>query len=108
MSRQLYQLAGSRKGAALIAVACLGLGAAACSSSSSAASPGGTGKVTVSIDCASPAAQNRVQSKEWVAAVAIFEKANSKITLDSVYNCPSEVPATFTAIRRAGTNPDVF
>src|SRR5580658_493664 len=108
MSRQLYQLAGFRTGAALIAVACLGLGAAACSSSSSAPSAGGTGNVTVSIDCAPPAAQNPVQHKEWVEDVAIFEKANPNITIDSVYNYPCEVPATFTASLRAGTEPDVF
>ena len=109
MSRQLYQLAGFRQVAALIAVACLGLGAAACSSSSSsAASSGGTGKVTVSIDCAPPAAENPVQHKEWVEDVAIFEKANPNITVDSVYNYPCEVPATFTAMLRAGTEPDVF
>jgi ABC-type glycerol-3-phosphate transport system substrate-binding protein len=109
MSRQLYQRAGFRKGAALIAVACLGLGAAACSSSSSSApSSGGTGKVSVSIDCAPPAAQNPVQHKEWVEDVAIFEKANPNITIVSVYNYPCEVPATFTASLRAGTEPDVF
>jgi multiple sugar transport system substrate-binding protein len=90
MSRQLYQLAGFRKGAALIAVACLGLGAAACSSSSSAPTSGGTGNVTVSVDCAPPAAENPVQHKEWVEDVAIFEKANPNITIDSVYNYPCE------------------
>src|SRR5580658_9033237 len=108
MSRQLYQLAGFRTGAALIAVACLGLGAAACSSSSSAPSAGGTGNVTVSIDCAPPAAQNPVQHKEWVEDVATFQKANPNITIDSVYNYPCEVPATFTAMLRAGTEPDIF
>src|SRR5579863_4846683 len=108
MSRQLYQLAGFRKVAGVTAVVCLGLGAAACSSSSSAPSSGATGKVTVSVDCAPPAAQNPVQHREWVEDVAIFEKANPNITIDSVYNYPCEVPATFTAMLRAGTEPDIF
>src|SRR5579863_3071100 len=108
MSRQLYQLAGFRKVAGVTAVVCLGLGAAACSSSTSAPSAGGIGKVTVSIDCAPPAAQNPVQHKEWVEDVATFEKANPNITINSVYNYPCEVPATFTAMLRAGTEPDVF
>src|SRR5580658_10761160 len=108
MSRQLYQLAGFRTGAALIAVACLGLGAAAACSSSSAPSAAGSGKVSVSIDCAPPAAQDPVLHKEWVEDVAIFEKQNPNITINSVYNYPCEVPATFTAMLRAGTEPDIF
>src|SRR5580698_4495798 len=108
MSRQLYRLAGSRKVAAVTAAACLGLGAAACSSSSSTPSAASGGKVTVSIDCAPPAAENPVQHKEWVEDVAIFEKANPNITIQSVYNYPCEVPATFTAMLRAGTEPDIF
>jgi len=109
MSRQLYRLAGFRKLAVVTAVACLGLGAAACSSSSSSAPTSGSGgKVTVSIDCAPPAAENPVQHKEWLEDVATFEKANPNITIDSVYNYPCEVPATFTAMLRAGTEPDIF
>src|ERR1700678_951740 len=108
MSRQLYRLAGSRKVAAVTAAACLGLGAAACSSSSSTPNAGGSAKVSVSIDCAPPAAQDPVLHKEWVEDVAIFEKQNPNITINSVYNYPCEVPATFTAMLRAGTEPDIF
>jgi ABC-type glycerol-3-phosphate transport system substrate-binding protein len=64
--------------------------------------------VTVSIDCAPPAAQAPVQHKEWVEDIALFEKANPTITIDSVYNYPCEVPATFTAMLRGGTEPNVF
>src|SRR5580692_5988815 len=108
MSRQHYRLAGSRKVAAVTAAACLGLGAAACSSSSSTPNAGGSAKVSVSIDCAPPAAQDPVLHKEWVEDVAIFERQNPNITIDSVYNYPCEVPATFTAMLRAGTEPDIF
>ena len=108
MSRQLYRLAGSRKVAAVTAAACLGLGAAACSSSSSTPNAGGSAKVSVSIDCAPPAAQDPVLHKEWGEDVAIFEKQNPNITIVSVYNYPCEVPATFTAMLRAGTEPDIF
>jgi ABC-type glycerol-3-phosphate transport system substrate-binding protein len=106
MSRQLHRWSGGRKLAAVTAVAALGLGAAACSSSSAPSSSGG--KVTVSIDCAPTAANNPVAHKEWVEDVATFEKANSNITIQSVYNYPCEVPATFTAMLRAGTEPDIF
>jgi ABC-type glycerol-3-phosphate transport system substrate-binding protein len=107
MSRQHYRQASFRKVAAVTAAACLGLGAAACSSSS-APSAGGSAKVSVSIDCAPPAAQDPVLHKEWVEDVAIFEKQNPNITIVSVYNYPCEVPATFTAMLRAGTEPDIF
>src|SRR5579871_4589290 len=108
MSRQRYRL--SWRAAYLVAaVAGLGLAASACSSNSSSnASAGGNGKVTVSIDCAPTAANNPVQHKEWLEDVAAFEKANPKITIKSVYNYPCEVPATFTAMLRAGTEPDIF
>src|SRR6266567_2122276 len=95
-----------RRMAAVLAVAGLGLGAAACSSSASNSSSGG--KVTISINCAPTQANNPVQHKEWVADLAIFEKANPKITVKSVYTYPCEVPATFTAMLRAGTEPDIF
>jgi ABC-type glycerol-3-phosphate transport system substrate-binding protein len=107
MSRQLYRLVGFRKLAVVTTAACLGLGAAACSGSS-APSSGSGGNVTVSIDCAPPAAENPVQHKEWLEDVAIFEKQNPNITIDSIYNYPCEVPATFTAMLRAGNEPDVF
>jgi ABC-type glycerol-3-phosphate transport system substrate-binding protein len=83
---------------------------AACSSGSGSgsASGSGSGKVTISIDCAPPAAQMPVQHKEWVEDIAIFEKANPSITVDSVYNYPCEQPASFTAMLRSGSEPDVF
>jgi ABC-type glycerol-3-phosphate transport system substrate-binding protein len=97
--------------AAAAAAAGLVLTAAACSSSNSssgAAASGGGGKVTISINCAPPAAQQPVQHKEWLDDVAIFEKANPNITINSVYNYPCEQPATFTAMLRGGTEPDIF
>jgi ABC-type glycerol-3-phosphate transport system substrate-binding protein len=106
MSRQRYRL-GYRAVAAVVTAAGLGLAASACSSSGSA-NASGNGKVAVSINCAPTAANNPVQHKEWVADVATFEKANPEITINSVYNYPCEVPATFTAMLRAGTEPDIF
>ncbi|HEX9520967.1 MAG TPA: extracellular solute-binding protein [Streptosporangiaceae bacterium] len=106
MSRQLHRRHGGRM-TAVAAVAALGLGAAACSSNSAPNSSGG-GKVTISINCAPTQANNPVQHKEWVEDVALFEKANRNITVKSVYNYPCEVPATFTAMLRAGTEPDIF
>jgi ABC-type glycerol-3-phosphate transport system substrate-binding protein len=98
MSRQLHRWRGSRKAFAVSAVAALGLGAAACSSTPASSD----GNVSISINCAPTQAQNPVQHKEWVADVATFEKANPTITVKSVYNYPCEVPATFTAMLRAG------
>jgi ABC-type glycerol-3-phosphate transport system substrate-binding protein len=49
-----------------------------------------------------------VQYKEWNEDVTAFEKANPNITVHSIYTSPCEVPATFTAMLRAGTEPDVF
>jgi len=101
----------SRQLVAIGAVAGVVLAAAACSSSSPASSgqnAGGGGNVTVSIDCAPPAAQMPVQHKEWVEDIALFEKANPTITVNSVYNYPCEVPATFTAMLRGGPEPDIF
>lgn len=106
MSRQLHWWSGGRKLGAVTAVAALGLGAAACSSGSASSSSGGA--VSISIDCAPPAAQFPVQHKQWLEDVATFEKANPTITIKSVYNYPCEVPATFTAMLRAGTEPNVF
>jgi ABC-type glycerol-3-phosphate transport system substrate-binding protein len=104
MSRQLHRWHGGGKALAVSAVAALGLGAAACSSTP--ASTGGN--VTISINCAPTQAQNPVQHKEWVEDVAAFEQANPTIMVKSVYNYPCEVPATFTAMLRAGTEPDIF
>jgi len=69
---------------AVAAAAGLVLTAAACSSSSTSSTPavGATGasgqKVTISIDCAPPAAQQPVQHKERLEDLAIFEKANAQ------------------------------
>jgi ABC-type glycerol-3-phosphate transport system substrate-binding protein len=109
MSRQRTRLR-YRPVAAVVAAAGLVLAAAACSSSSS--SSGSTsaagGPVTISVNCAPPSAQMPVQHKEWVEDVALFERANPNITINSVYNYPCEVPATFTAMLRAGSEPDLF
>jgi len=99
-----------------VAVAGLVLAAAACSSNSASsnsgsgnAGAGSGGKVTISIDCAPPAAQQPVQHKEWLEDVAIFEKANPNITINSVYNYPCDaVPAQFTAMLRAGTETNLY
>ena len=70
---------------------------------------GSGGKVTISIDCAPPAAQQPVQHKEWIEDIAIFEKANPNITINSVYNYPCDaVPAQFTAMLRAGTETNLY
>jgi ABC-type glycerol-3-phosphate transport system substrate-binding protein len=110
MSTQLHRRARRRQIAGIAAVAALGLAGAACSSSGGSAASGGSasdGKVTISVDCAPPAAA-KAQHKEWNEDVAIFEKANPNITIHSIYTSPCEVPATFTARLRAGTEPDVF
>ncbi|TVZ04427.1 extracellular solute-binding protein [Trebonia kvetii] len=99
---------------AVAAAAGLVLTAAACSSgSSNTATPGGTTgasgqKVTISIDCAPPQAQQPVQHKEWLEDVGIFEKANPNITINSIYNYPCEQTASFTSMLRGGTEPDIF
>ena len=108
MSTQLHRRARRRQIAGIAAVAALGLAGAACSSSGgSGASSASDGKVTISVDCAPPAAA-KAQHKEWNEDVAIFEKQNPNITIHSIYTSPCEVPATFTAHLRAGTEPDVF
>ena len=106
MSRQLHRWRGGRNALAVAAVAALAGGAAAACSSSPSNSSGGD--VTVSIDCAPTQANNPVQHKMWLEDVATFEKANPSITIKSIYNYPCEVPATFTAMLRAGTEPDIF
>jgi ABC-type glycerol-3-phosphate transport system substrate-binding protein len=106
MSRQLHRCRGGRSALAVVAVAALAGGAAAACSSSPSNSSGGD--VTVSIDCAPTQANNPVQHKMWLEDIATFEKANPSITIKSIYNYPCEVPATFTAMLRAGTEPDIF
>jgi ABC-type glycerol-3-phosphate transport system substrate-binding protein len=107
MSRQRYRLAGYRKVAAVAAVAGLGLAASACSSSGSSGASSG-GNVTVGIDCAPPANVFPLQHKWWLDDIATFEKANPNITIKSIYNYPCESPPTFTAMLRAGSEPDIF
>jgi len=106
MRRQLQRRSGSRMIAAATVAVVLGLGVAACSSSNASSTSGG--KVTVSIDCAPTKSVNPTAHEQWLQDVAIFEKANPKITIDSIYNYPCEVPANFTAMLRAGTEPDLF
>jgi ABC-type glycerol-3-phosphate transport system substrate-binding protein len=104
MIRQRYRLV-----AAITAAAGLVLAAAACSSSTaSGGNASSGGKVSISVNCAPPASQMPTQHKEWLEDVALFEKANPNITIDSVYNYPCEVPANFTAMLRGGTEPDLF
>jgi ABC-type glycerol-3-phosphate transport system substrate-binding protein len=108
MSRQRTRLR-YRPVAVVVAAAGLVLTAAACSSSSTSSNgASGGGPVTISIDCAPAAAQNPVLHKEWTEDVALFEKANPSITVNSVYNYPCEVPATFTAMLRSGSEPNIF
>src|ERR1700753_2091968 len=113
MIRRLHRRHGPnapsrRQLAGFTVFAALGLAAAACSSSP-AASGGSTsgGHVTISVDCAPPAS-SPVQHKEWLQDVAIFEKQNPNITVNSVFENPCEVPASFTAMLRAGNEPNVF
>ena len=105
MNRQVYRRAGCRTFAGIAAVAALGLAASACSSGSSNSASGG--HVTISVDCAPPAS-SPVQHKEWNEDVASFEKRSPSITIQSIYTSPCEVPATFTAMLKAGTEPNVF
>ena len=109
----IYDRLRHRPVVAIAAVAGIVLAAAACSSNSASsgnAAAGSGGKVTISINCAPPSAQQPVQHKEWVADVATFEKANPNITINSVYNYPCEAPggAQFTAMLRAGNEPDIY
>jgi ABC-type glycerol-3-phosphate transport system substrate-binding protein len=107
----MYHRLRHRRVVAVGAVAGVVLAAAACSSSggSGNSASGSGGKVTISIDCAPPAAQQPLQHKEWIEDVASFEKANPNITVDSVYNYPCDaVPAQFTAMLRAGTETNLY
>src|SRR6266700_238286 len=109
VTRRLHQRdqgSGRRRAAGLAVVAALGLAAAACSSSPAATSAGG-GHVTISVDCAPPASAPQ-QHKEWLEDVALFEKQNPNITINSIFENPCEVPASFTAMLKAGNEPNVF
>jgi ABC-type glycerol-3-phosphate transport system substrate-binding protein len=109
MTRRLHRRAGCRAIAGITAVAALGLGAAACSSSSSSgqASADSNAHVTVSGFCAPPSS-SPVPYKEWSQDVAIFEKANPNITIQSIYSAQCDVPAVLTAQLAAGTEPEVY
>jgi len=110
MSRQRTRLL-YRPALAVVAAAGLVLAAAACSSSTSTGggNAGSNSPVTISIDCAPPAAQEPVQHKEWVEDIAIFEKANPNITINSTYNYPCDAnQAQFTAMLRSGTEDNLF
>ncbi len=108
MIRRLHRRNGTGRGLAGFAVfAALGLAAAACSSSPAASSGSSGGHVAISVDCAPPAS-SPVQHKEWLEDVAIFEKQNPNITINSVFENPCEVPASFTAMLRAGNEPNLF
>jgi ABC-type glycerol-3-phosphate transport system substrate-binding protein len=106
----MYHRLRHRPVVAVAAAAGIVLAAAACSSNSSAsnAASGSGGKVTISINCAPTQAQDPVQHKEWVEDIAIFEKANPNITVNSIYNYPCEATTTFTAMLRAGNEPDIY
>src|ERR1700727_1579848 len=107
----MYHRLRHRPVVAVAAAAGIVLAAAACSSNSSASSntaSGSGGKVTISINCAPTQAQDPVQHKEWVEDIAIFEKANPNITVNSIYNYPCEATTTFTAMLRAGNEPDIY
>jgi ABC-type glycerol-3-phosphate transport system substrate-binding protein len=109
----MYHRLRHRPVVAVAAAAGIVLAAAACSSNSSAsnaASGSSGGKVTISINCAPTQAQDPVQHKEWLEDIAIFEKANPNITISSIYNYPCEAPggAQFTAMLRAGNEPDIY
>jgi ABC-type glycerol-3-phosphate transport system substrate-binding protein len=106
MKRQLLRRGGWRAATSIVSVAVLGLAAAACSSTNSAGSSGG-GDVTITINCAPPTTSPK-QYKEWNEDVALFQKQNPTITIKSIYTSPCEVPATFTASLKAGTEPNVF
>src|ERR1700720_4691709 len=107
MSGLLHRPAGHRRTAVITVVAAApGLGAAACSSSPAAISSSG-GHVTISVDCAPPASAPQ-QHKEWLEGVALFGKENPKITVNNIFENPCEVPASFTAMLRAGNEPNVF
>ena len=113
MHRRLQRRAGYRKVAGVTLTAALGLAAvAACSSSGTPAATSTTaassGPVKISIDCAPPPSQP-VQTKEWNADIAAFEKQNPNITVHSIDTYPCEPsPATFTAMLDGGTEANVF
>jgi ABC-type glycerol-3-phosphate transport system substrate-binding protein len=104
----------TRRTAALLLAATVGLTAAACGSSTKTATNGGSasassggGKVTVSIDCEPPTSQP-VPRQQWVDDIAAFEKQNPNVTVKSIDTFPCETPALFTAALAGHTEPNVF
>jgi ABC-type glycerol-3-phosphate transport system substrate-binding protein len=104
MNRTVHRRPAYRNVAVVAVAAALGFSAAACSSSGSSAS---SGKVTISVDCAAPASKPAAY-KEWNEDVALFEKANPNITVNSIRTFPCETPSLFTAALKAGTEANVF
>src|SRR5690242_19972499 len=108
MMRRLHRRDGTGRRLAGIAVfAALGLAAACSSSPAASGGSSSDGHVTISVDCAPPASSPK-QHQEWLEDVALFEKQNPNITINSVFENPCEVPASFTAMLRAGNEPNVF
>jgi ABC-type glycerol-3-phosphate transport system substrate-binding protein len=113
--RSVKKVRRPHKMAGVGVAAALGLAAvAACSSSGSSATgnaagnaAGNGGHVTISVNCAPPAS-SPAQHKEWNEDVTAFQRRNPDITVHSVYSAQCVVPATFTAMLKAGTEPDVF
>jgi len=108
MNSSVRRRSGLRRSTVTIAVAGLALSAAACSSNSSNSNADTANqKVTITVDCAAPASKP-VAYKEWNEDVALFEKANPNITIQSIRTFPCETPALFTAALKAGTEANVF
>ena len=93
--------------AVLVAAAACSSGSSSGTGNSSGTGSSANGHVTISVDCAPPASAAALH-KEWNEDVALFEKQNPDITVQSIYTSPCEVPATFTAMLNAGTEPNVF
>jgi ABC-type glycerol-3-phosphate transport system substrate-binding protein len=110
-------ISGSRRHrvATAVLITAVALTGAACSKSSN--SPSGSGgdstaldpntKVTISVDCEPPSTK-AAERKEWTDDIAAFNKIYPNVTIQSKDASPCEVPATFAAALKAGTEPDVF
>lgn len=107
MNSTVRRRPGLRRTVAIAAAAALALPVAACSSNSSGSADASNQKVTISVDCAPPTSKP-VAYKEWNEDVAIFEKQNPNITINSIRTFPCETPALFTAALKAGTEANVF
>jgi multiple sugar transport system substrate-binding protein len=83
---------------------------ASCSSGNSGGSPtgvGGTGPVTISVDCEPPTTQPAARA-DWSADVKAFEQLHPNITIDSKDSYPCDDPNTFSAKLASGQLADVF